>query len=374
MKELTSRFAKIDGWLARLGRAQFLAFATLVALGASLVFFCPKFWLMGSPRVGTFEWDRALTFLHQCRDPFANDIEGAMRWRFLPALVARGLGLSGWSALLIPYVGLVTLFVYWTATAERLLRNRLNALLLTILLGTTGAVISITSVYGLNDAWFLIGLIALSAGRGKSSLILPGLLAPWVDERFLLGWAGALFCRWWLQGRPADFWRQVLTAGASLIPYVLIRVGYTLLLNDRGSTQFLEGALSIIPAYLPYGRIGWWMGFRLAWVLPLIAIYQWWVIGGRSVFNVGVGVTLIGWLAVTVLAADLSRSTNLLLPLMLCGAVALRDLSGPERSRNWLAGLAAANLVLPYQTVTYTHIAQIWALPLELLRLFKNHP
>ena len=78
-------------------------------------------------------------------------------------------------------------------------------------------------------------------------------------------------------------------------------------------------------------------------------------------------------MAVTLLAADLSRSTNLLLPLLLCGACALRDHVPLAAMRyRWLAAMVVANLLMPYLTVTYTKPVMIWSLPLELLRWWKN--
>ncbi|QYM80492.1 hypothetical protein K0B96_07760 [Horticoccus luteus] len=371
---LAPLIATVVGTLDRWSRWRFIATSVLVSLGLSLFFFSPKLWLMDTPLPGTFEWDRALTFLHQCGAPFATDVEPAMRWRLLPPLIAHALGLTGYGAFVIPYVGLIALLAYWCAAAERLVGDRLFAGLLTILLATTGAVLSITSVFGLNDAWFLVGLLAVAAGRRWPSLILPGLLAPWVDERFLLGWAAALFCRWWLQDRPSRFGAQLAIALAAILPYVLARVGYTLLVGDRGSAHFVASALAIVPIYLPYGRLGWWMGFRAAWPLLLLAGYDWWHCGGRYSVVVGAGTTLAGWLAVTLLAADLSRSTNLLLPILLCGAVTLHRLNVSSVARYyWLAGLVVANLVIPYETVIYNKTSLFWSLPVELLRLFKNH-
>lgn len=360
--------------IGRWSRWRFIAAFVLLALGLSVFFFSPKLWLMTQPRPGTFEWTRALTYLHQCQAPFATDVEPAMRWRLLPPLVAHALGLTGYGAFVIPYVGLIALLAYWCAAAERLTTDRLFAGLLTVLLATTGAVLSITSVFGLNDAWFLLGLLAVAAGRRWPSLILPGLLAPWVDERFLLGWAAALFCRWWLQDRPSRFGAQLVTAVAALLPYILIRVGCTLVVGDRSAAHFVASTLAIVPIYLPYGRLGWWMGFRAAWPLLLLAGYDWWHRGGRFSVVVGAGTTLAGWLAVTLLAADLSRSTNLLLPILLCGAVTLHRLTVSSAARYyWLAGLVVANLVIPYETVIYNKTSLFWSLPVELLRLFKNH-
>lgn len=365
---LSAFAAHIDRW----SRPRFVLSAVALAVLSSVFFFSPKLWLMNVPRPGTFEWDRALTFLQQCRAPFAVDIEPAMRWRLLPPLVANALGLSGFAPLLLPYVGLLALLATWCAVAERLLADRLAALLLTIVLGSTSAVITVTTWFGMNDAWFLLGLVTLTAGRSWPSLVFPGLLACWVDERFLLGWPAALFCRWWLQGRTPGFAGQVGVSILALAPYLAIRGFFSFSGSDRGASDFVSTALATVPAYISYAHIGGWMGFRASWLLVLLAPLAWWQRGSRAAFALGMGATLAGWAAVTLLAADLSRSTNLLLPLLLCGAVALREIvSAVVPLRRWLLGIALLNLLLPYLSVSYTKLIMVWPLPLELFRFWK---
>jgi hypothetical protein len=355
-------------------RIGFVATTVIAALGLSLFFFSPKYWLMVHPVPESLEWNRAFSFLHQCADPFDQKVEPAMRWRLLPPLVAHAAGLTGMAALAIPYLGLLALLSYWTAAAERLFSDRLTAFLLTILLGSTSAVITVTGWLGLNDAWFLLGVVAVAAGTGWPSLIFSSLLAPWVDERFLLALPLALFCRWWLSGRPLGFHRKISCAALALLPYLGIRTVLSLRGHDHTSSQFLIGALRVVPIYLPFGRLGWWMGYRAAWIILLLAPMEWWSNASRLTFFAGLGCTLAGFGCITVLASDLSRSTNLLLPLLFCGARALqRRTAAPERTYIWLGATTAANLLIPYVAVTYTKMALVWGFPLELIRLYKNH-
>lgn len=351
---------------------KFNATCVTVTLSVSVAFFAPKLWLMTYPRPGTFEWDRALSFLRQCQTPFDDNVEGAMQWRLLPPLVAHSLGMTGYSALAIPFIGVAALLSYWCRTTERLLGDRLSAALGTVIVGTTAALLSITTLYGVNDAWFLIGLLAIAAGTGWPSLVTSGLLCPWVDERFILGWAAAMFCRSWLN-RPAPFRTDFLVGLAALVPYLAIRGGYSLCVADRGSAHFVTSALAIVPTYLPYARFGWWMGFRVAWVLIAVAGYDLWLRGSRSERILGLGSVVAGWIAVTLLAADLSRSTNLILPVLLCGIVALkRHCREAQTVRYWMAGIAIANVILPFATVTFNKVVPVWGLPIELVRLARG--
>jgi hypothetical protein len=62
----------------------------------------------------------------------------------------------------------------------------------------------------------------------------------------------------------------------------------------------------------------------------------------------------------------------LLLPLLLCGAVALPQLvRGATPARYWMAGITLANLLMPFAAVTYNKVVLVWALPIELLRFYR---
>jgi hypothetical protein len=67
----------------------------LACLALGMFFFAPQLWLMTEYQPGTFQWDRARTFLLQCEIPLRRDIEPAMHWRLLPPLVCHALHLRG---------------------------------------------------------------------------------------------------------------------------------------------------------------------------------------------------------------------------------------------------------------------------------------
>jgi hypothetical protein len=373
MLRLGNVLERLDHRLRSLPYGSFLVLSCLVAIAVSVFFFSPKFWLMKQPLVGTFEWDRALTFLHQCQSPFDQNIEAAMRWRLLPPLVAHYLGLSGYGTLGIPFLGLFLFLVYWTHVSVRLLSDRLSAFLLTALVATSGGVITVTNWLGINDAWFLIALVAVASGRSWPSLVLPGLLAPWVDERFLIGLPLVLFCRWWLQGQPGRFLKTTGICLLSLLPYLLIR-GYSFCLaGDATSTGYVEGSLRNISAYISYAPLGWWMGLRAGWLLVILAGLSWLWRCRLPCALLGICCVLASWWSITVLAADLSRSTNLLLPLLLCGACVVKNETSPGGAlRSWLLFCLLFNCLTSYVGVTFNKVFLTWPFPFELVRFFKN--
>jgi hypothetical protein len=350
----------------------FLFSGVIFSLLLSILFFSPKFWLMQEPLTGTFEWDRALTFLKQCQDPFNQNIEAAMRWRFLPPLVAHTCGLVSYNALILPYLGLALFLGYWLHLSTQLLKSRVSGILLTSLLASTSGIITITNWLGINDAWFLIGLLAVTCGKTRLSLVIPGLLAPWVDERFFIGWPLAFFCRYQLRGECIDFKKEALASFFSFLPYFFIRGVASHFTDDKTSVDFLTNSFTI-PVYFSYIPLGWWMGLRGAWVLLFLAVIGWYFSRSKSTLLIGLGCLLAGLISITFLAADLSRSTNLLFPMLLCGAAAIRkDPLEKGRMHLWLFFCLLFNLLTPYISITYTHVILTWPIPFEIVRFFKN--
>lgn len=145
LARFTAVASRAKSLLDRLPYPVFIAFAVLLALGISLMVLSPRLYLLlGRPEPNTFEWNRALNFLKQVQDPFHAEVEPALRWRLAPALLGRLLHLPGYTAFLVPWAGLLAALSYTTALAESRLRNRLDALLLVVLVGTLAAVQSIT--------------------------------------------------------------------------------------------------------------------------------------------------------------------------------------------------------------------------------------
>src|SRR3954462_11420056 len=65
----------------------------------------PRWWLLTSPHPGSFEWERAASYLKQCDAPFRSDIEPAMRWRFMPQAIVYLVGGGHALALAFPWIG-----------------------------------------------------------------------------------------------------------------------------------------------------------------------------------------------------------------------------------------------------------------------------
>ncbi len=339
------------------------------ALALSLLFFSPRLWLMQNYVPGSFQWDRAHTFLLQCEQPFRRDIEPAMIWRILPPLVARTLHLRGATPLVLPWLGVFAVTTY----AAVLLRRRCDDPRFvfggTLLFATTSAVLVPTGWLGMNDAWVWLGLFAVAFGRATWAAPLACLLCPWVDERFIIGFPLAwLVAR--LERNEPVIGKPILTA-LWLLPYAVIRL--TLAQHDaigsEATHSFLQAQLThkgqLLPL-LPLVPLGWWMGLRAGWGAVLYALWYWPRSRGALIAS-----TLIATLGISfVLASDLSRSVAIATPLLLAGcfAVARRY---PEHAPRLVFAFGFINLLIPAAHLTFIHIDPINPLPVELFRLLR---
>jgi len=338
----------------------------LACLALSVLFFSPRLWLMKEYVQGSFQWDRAHTYLQQCEQPLRRDIEPAMFWRVLPPLVANALHLPGKTPLALPWLGLLAATIYVTV----LLRRRLNDPWFlwggTLLFTTTSAVLVPVGWLGMNDAWVWLGLLAVGFGRARWALPVACLLCPWIDERFIIGFPLA-----WLVSRlehPRLLEFRAILQGLWLLPYAGVRllVGWHDAATTATTETFLHLQLTQSVQLLPLLPLGWWMGLRAAWVATAYAL---WAFPLRRA--VPTAACLLGTLGVSfLLASDLSRSVAIITPLVLAGCFKMARLH-PTNAPKMMAILGIANLLIPAAHMTYVHIDPINPLPIELFRLLR---
>jgi hypothetical protein len=341
-----------------------VAACALGCLALTLLMFGPRLWLMRSYLPGTFQWDRAHSFLLQCAAPLRRDVEPAMLWRLLPPLVCHALGLTGYAALLLPFVGVLVLVGYVVV----LHRRRLNDLRFvfggTLLFTTTSCVLVPLHWLGVNDAWVWLALLAVSFSPARWPVAVACLLAPWVDERFIIGLPLALLVRAADRGE-AFAWRSVVLPGLCLLPYAGLRLAFA---HDPAGTAatraFLrQSVLHQAVLIAPWAPLGWWMGLRAAWVPAAYAIsHRRWALG------TAVALTALVSLA---LAADLSRSIAVVEPVALLG-VFLAAQRWPDRAPAGALALGGAGLLIPAAHVVGAKLDLISPLPLELFRLLRG--
>lgn len=331
-----------------------------------LVFHSPRLWLMDEVRPGTFQWDRALTFLSQCEDPFRADVEPAMRFRLGPPLVAYAGGLRGGHALVLPWIGVLFFLTYVAKAGLRETGSRRGAWLGTLLVASTSAVLVPTHWFGINDAWVWLGLTVVAISPRQITWFVAALLVPWVDERFLIGLPLALAVRY---GRSAGaMGGSELWPVLGILPYVVVRLWFAgMPFTNEVERSFLSQVLAQFSRQAGLAPLAWWMGLRLAWI-PLIWVFL--RTGGAG--RVGLlSLTVITALISTLLAADMSRSSAILIPLVIWGWSLLAAEYATWINRH-VVGITIAVLAIPAVHVVGRKIDPIENIAVEILRLLTN--
>ncbi|MCC6416501.1 MAG: hypothetical protein IT582_11385 [Opitutaceae bacterium] len=316
---------------------------------------------MSAPAAGTFQWDRGLTFLQQVDEPFRQDIEPAMLWRQLPALVCHYAGLRSRTAFLFPWLGAFTAVVYVAVVAAR--QNPAPRFVwgCTLLYASSAALLVPAHWFGINDGWIWLGLLAVAFGRSTFTPVIAILLCPWVDERFLIALPVALLIR----GRasdPAFCWKH-FTLLVWILPYALIRVGFLGVSGGALTSEYLGDRAQMLIHLAPFAPLGWWMALRGGWVPAGYA-------AARYGWSIAVA-SILALLACFVVAYDISRSAAVLAPLMLAGCFEWHRVHPADAARQ-IWWLALINLLLPAVHVVHDKIDLINPLPIELIRLWQG--
>jgi hypothetical protein len=345
--------------------------AALAGLTAVLFFHSPRWWLLAHESPGTFEWDRALVYLKQCQGPFRADVEPAMRWRWFPQVIVFLCGGSRWLALLFPWLGVWAFLCFVFKVVRTETPDELTSFLITIVIGSTSPVLISTGWLGMNDAWVVLGLCYLAFGRRAWVAAIVCCLCPFIDERFVFGVPAAILIRTFREypDRPAFELVKyaALRTMAALIPFLAVRlIGAGMRTDTAVDKNFFAKSIRESSAYLCFAPAALWMALRFAYY-PLARTLQA-VFKPQPVFVVILlAAAFLPVLGGFVLASDMTRTAGILTPLALWGALEVRKRA---IAVDW-SWLAIASLVVPAAHVTYTKIAVINSLPVELWRLWR---
>ena len=333
-------------WLLAGGCGAVLAFCFSPPFGAF------RLWARVPEMQGMLEVRRGVSVLAQAAHPgiaIADPLHAAIRWRLLFPLVGHVLQLPPAALFALAPLGCLAVLAGIIAVLRREGCGWRDAGLATLVLGATSWFFTSVSWLGYFDSWLVLALLLTAFARASWPVWLACLLAPWVDERFVVAAPLALLCRAVYLGRsgtaPAAGGRRELGLAAALLgAFVVIRLG--LLGGPADSGTSVRGYFASFNfSAVPWSRIafGAWAGLRAAWVFVAAAAWLCWK-SRRGGF----------WMAAAILATvavglgtaqDLSRSMMRVLPAARLGAVLALTTAG---WRPWaLPGLAAAALVLP---------------------------
>jgi hypothetical protein len=193
------------------------------------------------------------------------------------------------------------------------------------------------------------------------------LLIPWIDERIVFALPACLIVRFVFFGgidraptRRLLVDSIIILAGSALytaIRAVALLAGDPLAPNYVAShwdevqdvpwTAFFEGLLS---------------GYRAAWVMIFAGMYWWWRRAGWVSGLILAGVIAFSAIGALFVAADMSRSTMIVLPSLFLG-IALWHESQPRSFKLVLPIVLLANLLLPANHVMWNRRFPIHSLP-----------
>ena len=309
-----------------------------------------------------------------------------IRWRLLVPALSKLLKLPGWLILGLAHIGclvlLITLVRVGSDQSPLSGASLYEALCFSLIAGASAPFFSSIGLLGSYDAWLALALIGVSFARARWIVLVACVLAPWIDERFVLGLPIALCVRW-IRADPAALSRWQWFKREALAPIIVVS-GYTIVrlaLGGSGSSQTVGDYFSdfVFARKLSFSDyiIGAWEGLRVGWILVLTALLGIWIatsdIRARLqalVLSAGIGLTAIIGLFT---ALDLSRSMVLLFPVLLLGwHYATRN----ARWNTWHVApiLAALALVLPARHVVGNLLRPVdnaWSPPTPLTH-FQN--
>ena len=308
-----------------------------------------------------------------------------VRWRLLMPVIGHVLHLPGWLLLGLAHIGcllfIITLVSLFGAEHMKECRG-FEAMCFAIVAGASAPFFTSMGLLGYYDVWLSLGLLGVSFARKRWVVIAACILAPWIDERFVIGLPLALCVRW-IQSRGNDkAFREWIKTDA-LIP-VLLAVVYTALrlsLGGTGSSQTVQDYLNEFVFAQDLSIVdyiaGAWAGLRVGWLFVAAAVIGTWTVASTHrgnvqavAFGLAIGATaLIGLFT----ALDLSRSMLLLITVVPLGWAYARRTTW--WSRFHLAPLLAmAALVLPASHVvgrSVRPVDNLWSPPTPLTH-FQN--
>jgi len=309
---------------------------------------------------------RGVWVTKQVAQPFVevdDPIHKIVRWRLLMPALGHWLGLPAGVVLALAPIGCAVVLGLVVGLGRARGYPWAECAMLAVVVGASAWFFTSTGWLGYYDSWLILGLVTVACVPSRWLLWLACVLAPWVDERFVLAFPLALLVRG-IRCLPtssaAGFVGDAGFASLLVAGYVAVR----LVLAGQAGSQSLEEYRQAIDANIPRWRFlfGAWEGLRAGWIpvllAPLVLLRRRRALAA-ALLTLGTALsTLVGLAS----ANDLSRSVAPVLPVVPLGWELARTEGWWAR---WhvapiVAGLALllpANLVISTFTVP---VNQLW--------------
>lgn len=329
--------------------------------------------------------ERGFYVLRQARD-LSTQIDDPnhkiVRWRLLIPAIGHALSLPRAAVLGLAHLGCLALILALFAIGHSRTGSANEGFWLAMVAGSSAPFFASMGLLGYYDSWVALALLGVAFARSRTLVVLACLLAPWIDERFVLGLPLALLVRWLANAAETQPWRQWLKDEAA-VPVALTAV-YTLIrlhLGGTESSQTVQDYLHtfVFPASISFTErlFGAWAGIRLGALLIAAAVLGVWLTPGR--FRRSTALFLAASIGVTagvgvLTALDISRSMLLVIPVVPLGWVLASRLAWWRRFHAGI-GLGVLALALPAHHVfgkLTERVDNIWRPSLALSSLENN--
>jgi hypothetical protein len=339
-----------------------------IALSAAFVvafFFCPAFprWkgvvLVHGPLAT--DYGRAVAAYHQIENPWepvAIPLHKVIAWRLLFPVLWHYLKLPYLFYLVMPHLGCLIVLSLTASVSEKRLSNWLYTWMAVALVAALPWFFVSTGWLGYFDSWLVLGMFIVSFLPPSWTLISACLLVPWIDERFLFALPLCMIVRFIVLQNPRQVGSRKVVVDAMTVVFASLvypAIRFTAWLNgDVLATNYLSAHWEELQS-VPWQQFvdGLWSAYRAAWIMILAGVYfSWrrahWI--WAAAFSIVVAISAVGSLFI---AADMSRSTMIVLPAMLLGIWLWNDFQ--PRIFKWaLPTVLVANLLLPAAHVMWS--------------------
>lgn len=327
-----------------------------------------------------FLWEvrRGVSVLEQVKDPgvpLVDTLHSAIQWRVFFPMLGRGLGLPAWALFGLAHLGAA--LVVWSAVTRARRSGAAWWESAALALGATAAgwFFATTGWLGYYDAWVVLGLVTIGFAPRRELVWVACLLAPWIDERFVLAVPLALLCRHRDGGAERRAaWKTEWGVPLALVgAFTLVRL---MVLSGSAANATVAGYFAWLDfSKTPWWRFPWgiWEGSRVGWVLAGLGLWSVarrdgpraaWLLGGVLAAVVVVGVLT---------AQDFSRAMLLAAPVVWLGIGAWGEVRWRQKTAG-LATLAVVALVLPAHQVMSDSAEPVLPLVHELVALREPPP
>ncbi len=313
--------------------------------------------------------------LNQVQDPFvhhvydSNSHNSKLLFRITMPLIAHVLHLNVIGILVVQAIFGTLLFYFAIRLFERITRDKVTALLLTLSLTFTYAGrVSFTEIRGMFDGLALFFLVTSMYFKNPVLIFISVFLASWTDERALI--ASSLVFLYWMYSNNFSgnrfFYTQTLAVLAGWIAYFGTR--YILILFFDFETNAGGVGLSLLINQVNNTPMAVWSALEGNWLLVIAALYI--ALKTRKYtfsFLYAGGIVLLLLVSLSVL--DLTRSMAYVLPSMFLAIALIKETETLSIMRKLAVTAAVISFIYPaYYTADVYYIGWTYPLPLQLLR------